>query len=385
MKNVNKVFRIAALIFVSTACQDVKKEVPEEIVEVSANDEVTLTKDQYVMAGIELGHIEMRNLSNVIKANGALDVEPQKTVVISAPLGGYVKSAGLLPGQVIKKGQVIAVIENSIFIDIQQQYLESKSRLEFLAIEYKRQEDLRSEDVNSAKTFQEVRAEYTAMQARVGALEQKLELIGINRQTLQADKISKTGNLYSPITGYITGSHVTIGKYVNPTDVLFELADKSEMHLALYVFEKDIANIKVGQSIRFALASESDYTRKATVFLIGQSTSTEGTIPVHCHLENASANDLFPGMYAKALIEIKDASVAALPSDAIINAEGKDFIFIQKANAASGYGFQMIPIRRDAEEESYTAVLLPEQFDKNALVVIKGAYALLSAMKNVEE
>lgn len=385
MKHLNKIICMAVIGFTVTACYQTKEESATATdVAVNVSDEVSLTKDQYAVAGIQLGKVEMRNLSNVIKASGELDLEPESMVSISAPLGGYVRSAGLLPGQEVRKGQVVAVIENPDFIDIQQEYLESKSRMEFLQLEYKRQEELRKEDVNSAKTFQQVRSELNIMRARMNGLQQKLSLIGISTSSLQAGKISKTSNLYSPISGYVITSNANRGKYVMPTDVLFELGNKSDLHLALNVYEKDASKIKIGQSIRFALANSTEYSRIARVFLIGKATGSEGTVPVHCHIQDVSAS-LIPGMYVKALISVTEELVSAVPSDAIVNADGNDYLFIQTRSDVNGFTFKMIPIKRGIEEDGYTEVILPEQFDKNSQLVLKGAYALLSAMKNVEE
>ena len=348
--------------------------------------QVSLTADQYKVAAIELGKVEMRNLSSVIKVNGVIDVEPQSVVSISAPLGGYVKSAGLLPGEPVRKGQVMAVIENAEFIDIQQDYLESKSRQVFLSQELERQKELRSEEVNAAKTLQQVTTEYNILNAKISGLQQKLSLIGISTKALNAGKISKTSNLYSPINGYVTISNVNRGKYVQPSDVLFELSNKSDMHLALNVFEKDVRKINPGQPIRFALASETDYNREAKVFLIGKSTEEDGTVPVHAHLTISNDAALYPGMYVKALIETRTEDVPALPTAAIIQSEGKDYIFIQTDTAQNKTNFKMIPVVKGIEQEGFVAVTLPENFDVNtSKVVIKGAYSLLSAMKNVEE
>jgi len=220
----------------------------------------------------------------------------------------------------------------------------------------------------------------------MNGLEQKLSLIGINAKSLQSGKISKTSNLYSPINGYVTLSNATTGKYVNPTDVIFELANKSQMQLALNVYDKDASKIKVGQSIKFALANETGYNRNARVFLIGKSTGNEGTVPVHCNLQDAGNVTLFPGMYAKAMIETTDQSVPALPNEAIVQSDGLDYIFIQTTSSgAKGSTFKMILVKKGIEQEGYTEVMLPGSFDSNSTVVIKGAYTLLSAMKNVEE
>jgi cobalt-zinc-cadmium efflux system membrane fusion protein len=354
--------------------------------EKKVNDEVVLTNDQYKIVGIETGHIVSRSLSNVIKANGSFDVEPSHMATVSAPLGGYVRSAGLLPGQPVKKGQVIAVIENQEFINLQQEYLEGKARLEYLELEYKRQEELRKEDINAAKTFQQVTADLNTMKARINGLEQKLALIGINKNNLQPGKISRTANLYAPISGNITGSNVNIGKYVVPSDVLFEIANKEDIHLAIDVFEKDVTAIKPGQNVRFSLANETGYNRKATVYLIGKATGTGGVVPVHCHLVNNKDQNLLPGMYIKAVIEIGSNPVNALPVKAIVQSEGKDYIFIETGQQKDGRKFKMIPVKKGIEEDGYVEVILPDNFDINATqVVTKEAYSILSAIKNVEE
>ena len=350
-------------------------------------DEVMFTNDQYKLSGIQIGSVEKRSVSNVVKVNGTFDVEPHNMASVSAPMGGYVRSAGLLPGQAVVKGRSIAVIENSEFINIQQEYLENKAKQEFLELEYKRQETLRKEEINSAKTFQQVSSDLKMVKAKITALEEKLALIGISKSSLISGKISRTVNLYAPISGYITASNINMGKYVTPTDVLFEIANKNDIHLALNVYEKDIVNIKPGQHIRFAVANETDYRRRAQVFLIGKAKDIEGTIPVHAHLSNPGDANLLPGMYAKAIIEISSNNpVNTLPVAAIVQSAGRDFIFIGIKQDKDHRTYKMIPVKKGIEEDGYTEVIFPDSFNTNtAQVVIKGAYALLSAIKNVEE
>lgn len=377
---------------VSQSCGDNKKDVSVEttttstIDSVKVEDEVVLTSEQYRIAGIATGKPEQRNLSSLVKVNGIMDVPPQSVVSISAPLGGYLKSAGLLEGQAVRKGQVLAVIENTEFIDIQQDYLESKSRMQFLSQELARQKELRKEEINAAKTLQQVSSEYNMMRAKISGLEQKLALIGINKNSVGAGRIQRTSNLYAPISGFVTASNVNRGKYVTPSDVLFELSNKSDMHLALNVFEKDVRNIRVGLSIRFALANETTYNRQATVYLIGKATSEDGTIPVHSHLGSTTDPALLPGMYVKALIETRTDNVLALPVEAVVESDGSNYVFVQKDTSGGNFTFTMVPVTKGSEEGGYVGITFPEGYNVNgAVVALKGAYALLSAMKNVED
>jgi len=348
--------------------------------------QITFTKDQYNLAEIETGAIEMRNLSNIIKLNGVIDVEPKSMASVSAPLGGYLKTAGRLPGEAVKKGQVLATIENPEFIQIQQDYLESLSKLQFLEEEYNRQKKLREEDINSAKTFQQVSSDYKITQGRVKAYEQQLALAGISRSSVQNGNITRTANLYAPISGFIKASNVNIGDYVSPQDVLFELVDLNDVHLALNAFEKDLEKLEIGQTVKFSLSDDNTFNRTAEVFLIGKATGSDRMTPVYCHINKEDEKGLLPGMYVKAWLESGTNKQNAIPSEAIVQYQGKDFVILQTQEMESGYTFKLEQVKKGIEQEGYTAITFAEGADVNNFKpVVKNAYSILSALRNSEE
>ena len=348
--------------------------------------QITFTKDQYNLAGIETGAIEMRNLSNIIKLNGTIDVEPESMASVSAPLGGYLKTAGRLPGEAIKKGQILATIENPEFIQIQQGYLESLSRLQFLEEEFNRQKKLREEDINSAKTFQQVSSDYKITQGRVKAYEQQLALAGISRSSVQNGNITRTANLYAPISGFIKASNVNIGDYVSPQDVLFELVDLNDIHLALNAFERDLEKLEIGQTVKFSLSDDNTFNRTAEVFLIGKATGSDRITPVYSHLNKEDKKGLLPGMYVKAWVESGTNKQNAIPSEAIVQYEGKDFVVLQTEETEDGYTFKLEQVKKGIEQEGYAAITFAEGATvQNFKPVVKNAYSILSALRNSEE
>lgn len=356
---------------------------------------VALTRAQVNNAGIELGNVERKQISGTIKVNGVLDVPPQNLVSISAPMGGFLRSTSLLQGLWVKEGQAIATIENLEFIQLQQDFLEAKSQLELSKADYERQQQLASENVNSAKTLQQAKTTYTGWHAKYSGLTQKLKVVGINPEQVSENRLSGTITLHSPIHGYVTQVNVNIGKFVNPTDVLFEIVDTEHLHAELIVFEKDVPKLKIGQKVRFTLANENK-ERMATVYLIGREINADRTIQIHCHIDTED-KELLPGMYLKAVVETGGAQVTALPDEAVIDFEGLKYLFIateaklRKSGAKDehaddeGMNFEMIAIQAGNSELGYTEVILPENFNPQTPVVIKGAYALLSKMKNSEE
>lgn len=338
---------------------------------------IELTDAQIKNADIKFGKLEQRQISGVVKANGMLDVPPQQLVSVSVPLGGFLKSTTLLQGSKVSKGQIIAVIENPDYIQLQQDYLEARNQSEYNKAEYDRQQQLAKENVNAQKVLQQAKTSYLNGLARVNGLAARLQLININAASLKEESISATANVFSPIDGFVTAVNVNIGKFVNPSDVLFTIVDTEHLHAELTVFEKDIPKIKIGQKVRFRLSNESN-ERTATVYLIGREIKPDRTINIHCHIDREDKN-LLPGMFLSAIIETGGTLVTALPDDAIVDYQGRKFIFIP-----NGKTFGMVEITSGLSQDGFTEVTVPETFDRESNIVINGGYAILSKMKNAE-
>lgn len=389
------------LLFASvliTACNTDTKDAPaEEHHEEEEETIVKLTGAQIQTAGIKLGKIEERQISGTIRVNGLLDVPPQQLVTISAPLGGFLKSTGLLQGSPVRKGQLIATIENLEFIQIQQDYLEAKGNFEFAKADYERQQELAKQNVNSEKTLQQAKSNFTSWQARYAGLREKLKVLNLNVSSIERGNVNSTINLYSPIDGYVTEVNVNIGKFVNPPDVLFEIVDTEHLHAELIVFEKDVPKLKIGQKVRFTLANESN-ERLATVYLIGREISEDRTVRIHCHIDEED-KELLPGMYLNGVVEAGGALVPALPAEAIVEYQGKKYVFVEteeihteeagepEEDAAAGEGqhFEIVEIQTGNSEFGFIEITSPGSLNKDRQIVVEGAYALLSAMKNSEE
>ena len=351
------------------------------------SESVELTQAQYESAEIALGYVEKRSISGVIAANGLLDVPPQSKVSISAPMAGFVKSTQLLPGSKVSKGQVVAVMENQEYVLLQQEYLENYGQLEFLKSDYERQKELSKENVNAKKSLDQAKANYLTAKGRLEGLTSRLELLNINVVKLQNGKIQNTINLYAPISGYVTKVNTNIGAFVNPTDVIIEIVNTSELHVELTIYEKDIPSIKEGQRVLFTLSNETTQ-REARVKLIGRQISNERSIQVHCDLVK-NDKELIPGMYLKAIVETDNAMLTAVPESALVYFEGKSYVFfkeeVKHGSQEKTIHFEMIEVNAGKSEAGFVAITLPSGFDVRKELVVKGAYSLLAKMKNSEE
>jgi cobalt-zinc-cadmium efflux system membrane fusion protein len=379
-----------ALVFILCISCSEKKPVNsnENAAEVLPEDIVEMRYDQVKMANIDTGSVEFRSLAGTLKTSGKVSVAPGSFATVCAPLGGFVKNTNLLPGDRVSRGQSLALIENQEFVDIQENFLEARSRLEFAEAEFKRHSELYKEDVYSEKNLQQVTADYKSLKAHVTALEQKLALIGIDPSNLQEDNIKSSVMLVSPISGYIKNVNVNIGKSISPTDILFEIVNTDNLFLELSLFEKDAGKISAGQQISFFINNETE-EHSAVITQTGQSVDADKAYKVYAKVTKGCKN-ILPGMYVNAIIEISGNSVPSLPSDAVVSFDDKDYIFLfdrnKEENGNAFTEYRIVEVHKGMTDGGHTEIILPDNFDiKNAKVVIRGAYNLLSAKKNAGE
>jgi membrane fusion protein, heavy metal efflux system len=342
---------------------------------------VEMTAAQLKNAQLEIGSPERRKLGNTIKVNGFMEAPPQNIISISCPLGGYLKQTKLLPGLKVRRGEVLATLEDPQYITLQQEYLATKARLEYLSADLARQETLNRDQSSSDKVLQLARAEYQTQQINAKALGEKLKLIGINPERLTVDAISKNIQIYAPIEGFVAAVKVNIGKYVAPTDVLFELVNTDDIHLTLNVFEQDLAGLAIGQKVMAYANADPNTVYPAKIILISQNIGEDRSVTVHCHLDQKN-NGLLPGMFMMAMVETQNASAITLPSDAILRFENAHYVFVAQSEGI----FEMVAVEKGTEENGFTALVSANAASLlSQKIVLKNAYTLLMKMKNAAE
>lgn len=372
---------IFALFAVNLSCNEKKAEETHE--EKKSQTEVVLTESQYKTVGIETGFVEDRNLNKIIKANGYTTVPPQNSAEVSTLIGGTVKDIYVLEGTFVNKGKVLATIQNLEVIEMQEDYHSATANVEYLQLEYNRQKTLSDENVNPRKTFQEVKARLAAERARAQAAKNKLEALHVSTKGS-----SSLVPIVAPISGYVGKISIAKGAFAQTGVSLFEVVDNSQMHLDLNVYEKDLGSISIGQVIDFVLTNQSNRSIKGKIFGINKSFSNESkTVAVHAKIDPADAKDLISGMYVSANINIVNATVPALPKDAVVRNADKYFVFVQeeehknekpKEKEIHFKAIEVIPVTTDL---GFTEVKFVDRIEPDAKIVTKGAFYLLSAMK----
>lgn len=357
------------------ASEEKKEEVKQE------GDKIILTAEQVKAVNIEIGQIEMRNLRSVVRAAGQLDVPPQNKADITVLTGGTVKQILVLEGNHVSKGQTLLMIENPEFIKMQQDYLTTKNRLTFLETEYKRQKDLNDQNAGTLKTFQQTESDYNTAKVSVAALEKQLQQINVNVKSLESGTIASQVAVVAPINGTVAHISVNLGSYAEPTKTLMDIVDNSQIHCDLMVYEKDLSKVKTGQKVSFTLTNQNNKQIDGEIYGVNQSFEGESkAVIAHAIIKNTTSDNLFPGMYVSALIEVGDQKNMSVPVDAVVRSEGKQFIFVQdEQHATAGeYAFKKVEVTTGVSDLGYIEITPVETLSPQSKIVTKNAFFILS-------
>jgi len=360
-----------------------------------------LTDEQMKAVGIEIGSIEQKQLSATLKANGALRVPNSNKANATSLFGGVIKSLNVEIGDFVRKGQVIATISNPQFIQLQEEYLSINSRIEFAEQEVARQRELNEGNAGAKKNLQSATTELNTLRTRKASLQQQIQMMGINPASLSNSNLKSSLVVTSPISGTVSNVFAKIGSYVDVSSPIAEIIENTALHLDLQVYEKDIPLIKIGQKIDFVVTNNPNKTYSAEVYSIGSSFSGESkTIAVHSKITGDKAG-LIDGMSITGMVSLDDVLSTAVPNDAIVNADGKYYIFLVKEQeekphdhkedeahdhgSEKGTQFVRMEVVKGATQLGYTAITPVSEIPHGAHIVVKGAFFVNAKMNDSGE
>ncbi|MBP8114544.1 MAG: efflux RND transporter periplasmic adaptor subunit [Chitinophagaceae bacterium] len=347
--------------------------------------------------GIELGTIEEKQLTAALKTNGVLKVPNQNKASINSIYSGVIKSLLVQPGNIVRKGQTIATIANPEFIQAQSQYLGVNAKIAFAELEVKRQKELNEGNAGALKNLQSAETELRSLRTLKSTLAQQIQLMGINPARLSNGKLISVLAVTSPISGVVSNVTVKMGSYVDVTTSVAEIVDNSQLHLDLFVYEKDLPKLKNNQTIHFTITNNPGREYDAQIFSLGSSFEGESkAVTVHAMVKGDKTG-LIDGMNVTAVVSLDQTTVPAVPNEAIVRVDGQDYIFVlietgkkdslnhDAKTEEKGMTFERIPIAKGTADVGYTEITLIKEIPKGAKIVVKGAFFVSAKMTNTEE
>jgi cobalt-zinc-cadmium efflux system membrane fusion protein len=372
----HKVFAfLLSLSLILSGCQDEATQTAPEGSDELSTAYIHLSAEQKQMAGIETGQAKERPLANSIGCTAYVDVPPYSLASVYTPVAGVVQGVKHLPGEYVQKGSLLTRITHPNIIQLQQDFLEINSQLDFLRQDATRQQTLSEAEAASTRRYQEAQAQLAQAEARSKGLGAQLQLLGIDAQQLaEGGEVQTAISLRAPISGYLTQVNVNQGKLVGPDELLYELVDNNHKHLELNVFAKDLPQLREGQRI-LAYVPGNEQAYEAEVHLIGkQIDETNKTVRVHGHFTE-EPQELLTGTYLQARIFTDDRQAWSVPETAVVRRGETATVY-----ASTPEGFLPIAVDVEPGRDSFVVIRNYEAIAGKELV-LKGAYYLQDSME----
>lgn len=362
-----KIYPLLFLLLLS--CQEKK---PVQETRSAASDALELLPAQVEHLGLSTGNVEVRDVEVTQQFSGKVMANPSAMLSISAPMGGFIKKLDLLPGQKFTKGQILVVLEDPQFVQLQQDYLTNQIDARHALQNLERQKGLMQQQATSEKTFQAAEADYQALAVKQKALEEKLRLLHLEPGQIKADKISRSIVVRAPFSGVVQQVFSNPGKYLSPSEVIVELLDPSGSVLKIKAFERDMPGISLGQELQYRTLDGPWHS--ARIGSLGNQVNEDGSWDVYAI---PAGPPLALGTYIQTRILKRKRSSSVLPNAAVLMFENKWYAFEEEKKGR----YILHEVAIGEKTEKWTEIVDSTKLEGKQIVT-EGAYGLLMALKN---
>ncbi len=376
-----KIITVLSVVLIGSCTTKTESENTEKALEqISDLNIVTLTTKQFQSSDMSTGKLELHQFHQTVQANGMLDVPPQNRVSVSAYFGGYIKEIRLLPGEEVRKGQTLFVLENPDFVQFQQDFLEAKAQLAYLKSDYERQKNLVQDNVTSQKNYLKAESDFMVTQVKEQSLRKKLILMNIDPISLDITNMRTSINIPAPIDGFVTSVNFSRGAFINPEEEALTIVNTNALQLQLNIFEKDLKSVHAGQTIRFSIQDDNSATYQAKVHMVNKTVDPEKrTVGVYGIItDKLLAKSMNAGMYVEAEIYTTSVAGKSLPLDAVVEENGKHYVLLLLNKTDTDYTFEKREVKIGSAGEAYIEILNASDFKENSEFLVTGAFNLIT-------
>ena len=373
MNNIFSKLTFIALLTSLLLITGCKKSQPSSATQ-AAQDPNLVMANESLLAQIKISEVSQSDVSDILRVAGQIDFDEQALTRIGASVTGRVTQINAQLGNEVKKGDTLALINSSELSNSQLAYLKARSEKEFHRRTVQRAKTLFEADVISAAELQRRESEYEVASAQTRAAQDQLRVLGVNLKAMEelatTGSIDSVASVMATIKGVVVERKVTTGQVVQPADVLFTVADLSRVWAVAQVPEQQVAQVKVGQSVRIEVPALQNEQLLGKLIYVGQTVNPETrTVLVRTELDNTSGR-LKPSMLASMLIESTPKKQLVIPTSAVVREQDADYVFVQEKPGV----FRLKPVRLTSEHNGQRVVL--DGLSQGVKIVSDGAFHL---------
>jgi cobalt-zinc-cadmium efflux system membrane fusion protein len=345
---------------------------------------VALTDAQIKAMKINIAEAAPQRVHSTVAFVGEVRANEDRLAHVVPRLAGVVERVAVNVGQVVKQGQLLAVIASQSAAEQRSALYVAQQRLSLANITYEREKTLWMQKISAEQDYLQAKQARVEAELAVTAAQQKLAALGINTLGIKALGVKTSAalnqfELRAPFDGVVTEKHLSLGEAVKEDAPAFVIADMRQLWVDMTVPVSDLALIKVGDTVTLkatgvqasqaSQASQAGATT-ATLQLTTQLTTTgkvafigalvgEQTRMAKVRVTFANPQGVWrPGLFVNASVNAAAQDFAvAVPSDAIQTIENRPVVFVKQD---TGFKVQVVQLGRtgfDKQQQEWTEIV----------------------------
>ena len=337
-------------------------------------DSSLITPDANLQQQLQVAEIQTMPISDTLRVAGHIDFDENALARIGASVTGRITQIHASLGQEVHKGDLLAQLNSSELTNLQLSYLKARSQMELNKRNVERAQALFKADVIGAAELQRRETEYDIAAAETRAARDQLRVLGVSPSAI--DKLGASGTIDSvsgvnaSLHGIVVERNIAPGQVVQPSDVLFVVANLARVWAVAQVPEQQISQVKMGQAVKIEVPALANEKLLGKLIYVGQTVNPETrTVLVRTELDNRDGR-LKPAMLASMLIEASPMQRLVVPSSAAVRENDEDHVFV----AQDGGSYKLVKVKLGAENNGQRVVL--EGLKTGDKIVVQGAFHL---------
>lgn len=327
-----------------------------------------------LVSQLKVVEVGKESVAEMLRVTGNIDFDEQRVNRIGATVTGRVVEVDALPGQEVKRGELLARLNSSELSSQQLAYLKARAQLELNRRAAERAKALLAADVIGAAELQRRESEYQISVAETRAAADQLRLLGFSEAALNRLGSQGAVDSVTPVSasrhGVVVERRVAMGQVVQPADTLFVVADLSRVWAVAQVPEQQVGQVRVGQSVTIEVPALGNERRVGKLIYVGQTVDPETrTVLVRTELDNGDGA-LKPAMLATMLIEARPSEKLVVPSSAVVREGDDEHVFV----ANDGGDYRLLKVKLAPEQGGRRVVL--SGLKGGEKLVVEGAFHL---------
>ena len=345
-------------------------------------DPLAITPNAELAARLQTGAPGLVEVSETLRVPARIEADETRLARVGSPVTGRITDLEAREGDTVRRGQVLATINSTELSGAQLSFLKATSQRGLAARAAARAQQLLDADVIGAAELQRRQAELAQAEAEVNAARDQLKVLGMSSAALErlaeTRSINSVTQIVATIAGTIIDRKVTEGQVVQPADGVFLIADLSKLWVVADVPEQNAGSVRVGEAVSVEVAALPEHKVAGRLTFVAPTVNPE-TRTVRARMELPNPEGGFkPKMLASMLIKGKPQRRLALPAQAVVREENRDYVFVRTGENA----YRLKPVQLGAEHEGRRVVL--SGLGDTETIVVEGAFHLNNERKRRE-